>query len=63
MEDGCAVVDQNRTTSAPGVFAIGDVVCNQLKQAVVAAAEGAIAAMSADRYLNKLEKASPGRYY
>ncbi|MFQ6672329.1 MAG: NAD(P)/FAD-dependent oxidoreductase [Candidatus Tectimicrobiota bacterium] len=63
MEDGCAVVDHNRATSVPGVFAIGDVVCTQLKQAVVAAAEGAVAAMAADRYLNRLGKASPGRYY
>ncbi|MBI3076578.1 MAG: FAD-dependent oxidoreductase [Deltaproteobacteria bacterium] len=62
-ESGCLVVDHNRMTSIPGVFAIGDVTCDQLKQAVVAAAEGAIAAMSADRYLNKLARAAPGRYY
>ena len=27
------------------------------------AAEGVIAAISADRFINKLDKASPGRYY
>ncbi len=63
MEDGCIITDYNKTTSAPGVFAIGDVCCAMLKQAVIAAAEGAIAAMAADRYINKLTKPSPGRYY
>ncbi|MBI4483414.1 MAG: FAD-dependent oxidoreductase [Acidobacteria bacterium] len=59
----CIAVDQDRATAIPGVFAVGDVVCTQLKQAVVAAAEGAIAAISADRYLNRFERVAPGRYY
>lgn len=50
-EGGCLLVDENFQTAAPGVFAVGDVLCRHLKQAVVAAAEGAIAAMAADRYL------------
>ncbi len=51
-EGGCLLVDENFQTAVPGVFAVGDVLCRHLKQAVVAAAEGAIAAMAADRYLH-----------
>lgn len=50
-EGGCLLVDENFQTGVPGVFAVGDVLCRHLKQAVVAAAEGAVAAMAADRYL------------
>ncbi len=51
-EGGCLLVDENFQTAVPGVFAVGDVLCRHLKQAVVAAAEGAVAAMAADRYLH-----------
>lgn len=61
--DGCIVVDDDMMTSAPGVYAVGDAVCSQLKQAVIAAADGAKAAMAADKYINKLEKISPAKYY
>ena len=47
------IVDKEMRTSIPGVFACGDVLCNDVKQAVVAAAEGCIAALSVDKYLNK----------
>ncbi len=50
--DGCLVVDSLLQTSVPGVFAAGDVLCKHLKQAVIAAAEGATAALAADRYLS-----------
>jgi thioredoxin reductase (NADPH) len=49
--DGCLIVDETFQTSIPGVFAAGDVLCKHLKQAVIAAAEGASAAVAADRYL------------
>ena len=45
-EDGYVKVDQRRATSVPGVYAAGDVT-GGLKQIVVAAADGAIAATSA----------------
>jgi thioredoxin reductase (NADPH) len=60
---GCLMNDRDQSTTIPGVFAVGDVTCTQLKQAVVSAAEGVIAAISADRFINKLDKTSPGRYY
>jgi thioredoxin reductase (NADPH) len=57
--DGCLVTGEYRETGVPGVFAAGDVVCKHLKQSVVAAAEGAQAAMAADRYLSGREKLRP----
>jgi thioredoxin reductase (NADPH) len=58
-ESGCLIVDATMHTTIPGVFAVGDVLCNHIKQAVVSAAEGAIAAMSARRYLSGREKLRP----
>ena len=60
---GCLFNERDQLTPIPGVFAVGDVTCTQLKQAVVSAAEGVIAAISADRFINGLDKTSPGRYY
>lgn len=54
--DGYLVADQNMNTPAHGVFAAGDVRRSPVKQAVQAAADGALAAMSVDRYLNKRDK-------
>lgn len=48
---GCLIVDEAMQTSVPGVFGVGDVLCKHLKQAVVAAGEGAVAASAARRYL------------
>lgn len=50
-ETGCVLVDAEFRTALPGVYAIGDVLCNHIKQAVIAAAEGAVAAMSAEKQL------------
>ncbi len=61
-EGGCLLTNRETETPIPGVFAIGDVVCARLKQAVIAASEGSIAAMAADRYLSG-NVASPGKYY
>lgn len=51
-ESGCLVVDAEYRTALPGVYAVGDVLCNHVKQAVVAAAEGAVAAMAVDKDLH-----------
>lgn len=50
-ETGCLVVDREYQTAIPGVFAIGDVLCQHIKQAVVAAADGAIAAIAAEKFI------------
>ena len=43
--------NNERGTNIPGVFAVGDVVCSYIQQAVVAASDGAIAAMAAEKYV------------
>ena len=58
-EDGCLIVDGDFQTTIPGVFAAGDVLCKHLKQAVIAAAEGAQAATAVDRYLHGRKKLRP----
>ncbi|MFZ6026312.1 MAG: NAD(P)/FAD-dependent oxidoreductase [Chloroflexota bacterium] len=49
--NGCLVVDREHQTAIPGVFAVGDVLCDHVKQAVIAAAEGAIAGIAAEKAL------------
>ncbi len=51
-ESGSIVVDKYMKTSLEGVFAAGDVTDTPLKQIVTAAANGAIAAASAEKYLS-----------
>ena len=58
-ETGCLMVDETMQTSISGVFAVGDVLCNHLKQAVIAAGEGAVAAMALQRYLSGRDKLRP----
>lgn len=50
-EHGFVRTDRERMTSIPGVYAIGDITGNFIQQAVVAAADGAIAAMSAEKLI------------
>jgi thioredoxin reductase (NADPH) len=56
---GCLEVDETMQTRVPGVFAAGDVLCSHLKQAVIAAGEGAMAAMGVGRYLSGRSKLRP----
>jgi len=46
-DKGYVVVDKNQMTSVKGIYAVGDVTDNRLKQIVTASAEGAIAAYCA----------------
>ena len=55
-EDGCIPVSTMMETSIPGVFAAGDVTCTEIRQVVVAASQGCIAALSAERYIYKRKK-------
>jgi thioredoxin reductase (NADPH) len=57
--EGCLMVDENMATSIAGVFAVGDVRCKKIRQVVVSTAEGCIAALAAERYINKREKTQP----
>jgi thioredoxin reductase (NADPH) len=50
-DTGCLVVDREFQTAIPGVFAVGDVLCNHVKQAVIAAAEGAVAGIAVEKVL------------
>jgi thioredoxin reductase (NADPH) len=55
-EDGCIPVNTLMETSISGVFAAGDVTCTEVRQVVVAASNGCIAALSAEKYLYKRKK-------
>jgi thioredoxin reductase (NADPH) len=47
------ITDEKMATSVPGIYAAGDVRANDLKQIVTAAGDGAIAALSAERYIEE----------
>lgn len=55
-EEKEVIVDDNMNTSVMGVFAAGDVTNQKLKQVIVAAGQGAIAAKAAYDYLNRTGK-------
>ncbi|AET67739.1 thioredoxin-disulfide reductase [Desulfosporosinus orientis DSM 765] len=51
MENGYIKTDEEMRTNVPGVFAVGDIRIKTLRQVVTAAADGAIAAMTVEKYL------------
>jgi thioredoxin reductase (NADPH) len=51
MENGYIITDEEMRTNISGVFAAGDVRKKMLRQVVTAAADGAIAAVSAEQYI------------
>lgn len=52
-EKGYIITDENMLTSHPGIFAAGDVRQKLLRQVVTAVADGAIAAVAAEKYLEE----------
>ena len=57
--DGGVKVNELMATNVDGVWAIGDIRNTPFKQAVVAAGDGCIAAMSIDRFLNRRKSIKP----
>ena len=51
-EAECIETGRMGETSIPGVFAAGDVTCTEVRQVVIAAADGAKAALSAEKFLH-----------
>ncbi len=51
LDNGYVVTDEDMHTNIPGVYAVGDVRRKSLRQVVTAAADGAIAAMEANKYI------------
>jgi|LSQX01.2.fsa_nt_gb thioredoxin reductase (NADPH) len=50
---GYVVAGEDTATSEPGIFAAGDIRTKELRQIVTAVADGAVAAMAAERYLGE----------
>ncbi|MEG0806217.1 MAG: thioredoxin-disulfide reductase [Lachnospiraceae bacterium] len=55
LDRGYIVTDEDMHTNLPGVFGAGDIRVKSLRQVVTAAADGAIAATQALKYLENLE--------
>ena len=52
---GYILADESTVTNLPGVFAAGDLRTKSMRQIITAAADGAVAAQSAEHYLQTLE--------
>lgn len=53
-ENGCLPAGETTETEIPGVFAAGDIRAKPVRQILTAAADGAVAAHMAERYLSEL---------
>ncbi|MBI4826625.1 MAG: FAD-dependent oxidoreductase [Nitrospirae bacterium] len=51
-DEKCVLANRMMETSIPGVFTAGDVSCTEVRQVVVAAANGCLAALSAEKYIH-----------
>jgi len=52
-KDNYIIADENMSTSAPGIFAAGDVRAKPLKQITTAVGDGATAAVAAEKYIEE----------
>ena len=52
-ERGDVITDEEMNTGIPGVFAAGDIRQKSLRQVITAAADGAIAATNAEKYVEE----------
>lgn len=50
-EEECIVTSRLMESSIPGIFAAGDVTCTEVRQVVIAAANGCAAALSAEKFI------------
>jgi thioredoxin reductase (NADPH) len=60
-KNGFIVTKADLQTSQSGVFAAGDVRGNPVQQVVIAAADGCLAALAVDKYINKRARAASQR--
>ena len=51
-EVGCITTDRMMNTGIPGVFAAGDVICTEVRQVIIAASNGCVAALSAEQHIH-----------
>jgi len=55
-DEECIITNKMMETNIKGVFAAGDVTCIEVRQVVIAASSGCIAALSVDKYLHKRKR-------
>ena len=53
-ESGFLMTDENMETSVPGIFSAGDVRHRPLRQVATAVGDAAVAAISAERYIESI---------
>ncbi len=54
-EQGYVKTNADMSTKTPGLFAVGDMIAKPLRQAITAASDGAIASISAEKYIENME--------
>ncbi len=51
-DEECVITNRMMETNIPGVYSAGDVSCVEVRQVVIAAANGCVAALSAEKYIH-----------